>query len=84
MVCEIRVAEFAKKYPPVAPAAKLARLAVSKRRQKQGLGQLLMIQAMQRVLNVSEQVGVIGLLVDAKDETATHYYQQYGFMPFPS
>jgi GNAT superfamily N-acetyltransferase len=44
MVCEIRVeelpAEFAKKYPPVAPAAKLARLAVSKRRQRQGLGQL--------------------------------------------
>jgi GNAT superfamily N-acetyltransferase len=73
MGCEIRVeelpAEFAKKYPPVAPAAKLARLAVSKLRQRQGLGQLMIIQAMQRVLNVSDWRATINLLPILLDYT---------------
>jgi hypothetical protein len=28
-------------------------------------------------------VGIIGFLVDAKDETAKRYYQRYGFIEFP-
>jgi predicted N-acetyltransferase YhbS len=57
IVCEIQTDElpvpFAKKYPRIAPAAKLARLAVSKDWQRQGLGKLMMIDAMQRVISVS-------------------------------
>jgi len=36
----------------------------------------MMTDAMQRVITVSQQVGIIGFLVDAKDETAKHYYQR--------
>ena len=87
IVCEIQTddlpIQFAKKYPRIAPAAKLARLAVSKDWQQQGFGKLLMTDAMQRVISVSHNVGIIGFLVDAKDETAKRYYQQYGFIEFP-
>ena len=88
IVCEIQTDElpvpFAKKYPHIAPAAKLARLAVSKDWQRQGLGKLMMTDAMQRIIRVSQNVGIIGFIVDAKDETAKRYYQQYGFIEFPA
>jgi GNAT superfamily N-acetyltransferase len=86
MICDIQTDElpsqFAKKYPRIAPAAKLARLAVSKDCQRQGFGKLMMTEAMQRVINVSQHVGIIGFLVDAKNEDARCYYQQYGFIEF--
>ncbi|MBW1799979.1 MAG: GNAT family N-acetyltransferase [Deltaproteobacteria bacterium] len=85
--CEILVEKlpkkYSKKYPDQAPAAKLARLAVSKRNQKKGLGARMMINAMERVLRVSEHLGVIGFFVDAKDDKAASYYRQFGFMPLP-
>ena len=60
--CEIHAnklpRKYAKKFPSKIPAAKLARLAVSKRRQRQGIGSLMMIDAMKRVLTVLEQLGV--------------------------
>jgi len=86
-VCELHAEElpnpYAKKYPRIVPAAKLARLAVKKDRQRQNLGKLMMTEAMQRIINVSQQVGIIGFLVDAKDEAAKCYYQRYGFIEFP-
>lgn len=86
MICEIQTDElppqFAKKYPRIVPAAKLARLAVSKDWQRQGFGKLMMTEAMQRVINVAQHVGIIGFIVDAKNESARCYYQQYGFIEF--
>lgn len=73
--------EYAKKYPIKAPAAKLARLAVSIDRQRQGLGRIMMVEAMRRTLSVSENIGLIGFLVDAKNQGACEYYAQYGFVP---
>jgi len=74
---------MAKKYPKYIPAAKLARLAISKYHQKQGYGKLLMFHAMQHFLNISESVGIIGVFVDAKDLQAGQYYAQYGFVASP-
>jgi ribosomal protein S18 acetylase RimI-like enzyme len=73
--------EYAKKYPIKAPAAKLSRLAVSIDRQRQGLGRIMMVEAMRRTLSVSENIGLIGFLVDAKNQSASEYYAQYGFIP---
>jgi GNAT superfamily N-acetyltransferase len=85
--CEILVEKlpprFAKKYPLRASAAKLARLAVESQSQKQGLGRYMMVNAMERVLRVAEQIGIIGFFVDAKDEVAAAYYRQFGFIPLP-
>jgi GNAT superfamily N-acetyltransferase len=73
--------EYAKKYPIKAPAAKLARLAVTIDRQRQGLGRIMMVEAMRRTLSVSENIGLIGFLVEAKNQSAGEYYIQYGFIP---
>lgn len=85
--CEMLVEKlpprFAKKYPLRASAAKLARLAVASFMQRQGLGTYMMLNAMERVLQVAEHLGVIGFFVDAKDDLAAAYYRQFGFIPLP-
>ena len=85
--CEIFVdklpRKYAKKYPSKAPAAKLARLAVAKDRQRQGLGTHMMINAVERVIRVSQDLGIIGFFVDAKDNKARAYYEQFGFIQLP-
>ena len=72
-----------KKYPRKAPAAKLGRLAVAMDRQRQGLGALLMVDAMRRTLAVAENIGIIGFFVAAKNQGAREYYEQYGFVALP-
>ena len=85
--CEIFVEKlphkYAKKYPSKASAAKLARLAVAKDRQRQGLGTHMMINAIERVIRVSQNLGIIGFFVNAKDNKAKAYYGQFGFIPLP-
>ena len=85
--CEIFVdklpRKYAKKYPSKAPAAKLARLAVAKDRQRQGLDTHMMINAVERVIRVSQDLGIIGFFVDAKDNKAKAYYEQFGFIQLP-
>jgi GNAT superfamily N-acetyltransferase len=86
-VCEVHAQslppKLAKKYPQHVPAAKLARLAVAKDRQREGLGKLMMVNALQQALRVSDSVGIIGFFVDAKNEDARRYYELYGFIPLP-
>jgi ribosomal protein S18 acetylase RimI-like enzyme len=83
-VCEVQAQtlppKLAKKYPRHVPAAKLARLAVAKDRQREGLGQLMMVHALQQAIRVGDSVGIVGFFVDAKNEDARRYYEQYGFM----
>ncbi len=83
-LCEIksekRPSEIAKKYPSQVPGVKLARLAVDRQWQRQGIGAILMVAAMQRALLVADTAGGIGLFIDAKDEAAQSYYARYGFI----
>lgn len=74
---------YAKKYPVKAHGVKLARLAVSRSRQRRGLGALMMVHAVRRALRVADSAGVIGFFVDAKDEAASRYYRRFGFIPLP-
>jgi ribosomal protein S18 acetylase RimI-like enzyme len=87
VVCEIFADEiphsWKKKYLKKIPAAKLARLAVSTQQQRQGYGKLLVIDAMQKTLNVANSIGVTGLFVDAKNEHAKNHYDQFGFISLP-
>ena len=75
--------KYARKYPDRAPAAKLARLAVTTKLQRKGLGSHMMINAIERILAVSEHLGIIGFFVDAKNAEAKAYYEQFGFIPLP-
>ncbi len=85
--CEVVTSDlpenYAKKYPARAPAAKLARLAVSTGLQRRGLGAIMMAEAMRRTLAVVENIGIIGFFVDAKNQAARQYYEQFGFMALP-
>lgn len=65
------------------PVARLARLAVALRHQRQGLGELLLADALQRCLQLSVTIGMIGVIVDAKDEKARSWYERYEFEQLP-
>lgn len=65
------------------PFARLARLAVDIRHQRQGLGDLLLADALQRCLRLSVEIGMIGVIVDAKDEHARGWYERYEFERLP-
>jgi GNAT superfamily N-acetyltransferase len=65
------------------PVARLARLAVEIRHQRQGIGDLLLADALQRCLRLSVEIGMIGVIVDAKDERARGWYERYEFERLP-
>ena len=60
------------------PAFRLARLAVDRRVQRQGLGGQLLLAAGRRCLLASIEVGGVALLIDAKNEKAAGWYASYG------
>jgi len=74
----------AKKLPhhPV-PVVLLARLAADQTVHGQGLGKALLNDALRRVLQVSEHVGIHAVVVDAIDDEAAKFYQKYGFTALP-
>jgi GNAT superfamily N-acetyltransferase len=75
--------ELASKLPRKAPAIRLGRLAVESSMQGQGLGEMLLMDAIKRSCNVREHIGVFALFVDAKDEGAAAFYARYGFAALP-
>jgi len=66
------------------PVARLARLAVDVHHQRQGIGELILADALQRCLLLSEEIGMIGVVVDAKDERARGWYERYEFERLPN
>lgn len=76
------VARRLPKYPMV-PATLLGRLAVSSEYRGQGLGEILLMDALYRSLDSSKQIGSSGVIVDAKDESAARFYKKYGFIELP-
>lgn len=61
------------------PVVLIGRLAVEQSVQGQGLGALLLVDALRRSLQISEQVGIRAVEVDALDEAAKNFYLKYGF-----
>jgi ribosomal protein S18 acetylase RimI-like enzyme len=59
-------------------------LAVSKTRQRQSIGKLLLVAATEKFIEIFRRAGGIGLFVDAKDQDAKRYYEQFGFVALPS
>jgi GNAT superfamily N-acetyltransferase len=61
------------------PIARLVRLAVDRSQQGKGLGEDLLLDALSRCLRVAEEVGIIGVVIDAKHERAKAFYARYEF-----
>jgi GNAT superfamily N-acetyltransferase len=61
------------------PVAILARLAVDVDQQGHGIGAALLNDALLRVVRASEQVAVHAVVVHAVDESASSFYERFGF-----
>jgi len=72
-----------KKLPkhPYQPATLLGRLAVDHRHQQQGIGEILLLDALRRSYLVSELIGSIAVVVDVLNQNVSGFYLQYGFIP---
>jgi len=73
--------DAAKRYPRLIPVTRLGRLAIRSELQGQGLGRLLLADAVQRARAAALDVGSAGLFVDAKDAGGASFSQRYGFKP---
>lgn len=64
------------------PAVLLGRLARDQRYRGTGLGELLLMHALEQSLHVSEQIGAHAVVVDAVNEQAMAFYRRFGFLAF--
>lgn len=69
------------RYP--VPVALLGRLAVDVTCQGKGLGSIMLADACQKVAQASVILAVAGIIVDAKDDSASRFYRHFGFVPLP-
>jgi len=75
--------ELVKKLPryPRLPATLLGRLARDLTFKGQGIGDLLMVDALKRADENSSVIGSVAVVVDPKDDHAAKFYGTFGFRP---
>jgi len=62
------------------PTTLLGRLAIDSRFQGQGIGKLLLIDALKRSYEISKTIGSFAVVVDPIDQDAENFYTKYGFI----
>lgn len=84
---EVSVDDLQKKkdvsLPRIIPAVRLGKLAVDVSLQGKGLGELLLVHALDNVKSIASHMGVHAVVVDALDEKAAAFYEKYGFVRSP-
>jgi GNAT superfamily N-acetyltransferase len=75
--------ELARKLPryPLVPATVIGRLAGHKDFRGMKLGEFLLLDALNRIVRASHEMGIYAVAVDALDH-AIAFYEHYGFMRF--
>jgi len=74
-------ADQAKGLPRIGiPVVLLGRLAVDTSVRRQRLGELLLVDALRKVMHIADLIGVRAVEVDAIDEEARSFYTKYGFV----
>ena len=66
------------------PTTLLGRLAIDKKHQGQGLGKILLIDALKRCYEISKEIGSFDVVVDPIDEEAEKFYKKYDFIKLPT
>lgn len=74
---------FRRNMPDPVPVVVLARMAVDRSLQGQGLGRALVRDAAKRVLHAADAIGIRGMIVHALDDEAHAFYRRLGFAPSP-
>jgi len=72
------------KGPRETPVVLLSRLAVDGPAQGEGLGEALLVQALDRALQASSTMFARAVLAEAPTGRARHFYEKYGFVPSPT
>jgi GNAT superfamily N-acetyltransferase len=75
---------FRRNMPDPIPVVVLARLAVDRNYQGQGLGRALFGDAARRVAHAADTIGIRGIVVHAISEEARRFYIALGFDPCPA
>jgi predicted GNAT family N-acyltransferase len=77
-------ADLSKRLPqyPLLPATLLGRLAVDLNHRGKGLGELLLLDALNRSLQASRQVASLAVIAESLHDTAARFYLKYGFQRF--
>ncbi|MDE2622929.1 MAG: GNAT family N-acetyltransferase [Betaproteobacteria bacterium] len=70
--------QYRKRLPERVPVFRLGRLAVSVRHKGKRIGESLLFDAIYRITRISQEVGGVGIVVNAKP-SAVDFYKQYGF-----
>jgi GNAT superfamily N-acetyltransferase len=65
------------------PATLLGRLAIDKRYQGRGFGRILLIDALKRCYELTEEIGSFAVVVDPIDREAELFYEKYDFIKLP-
>ena len=65
------------------PTTLLGRLAIDDRFQGQGIGKLILIDALKRSYEISKTIGSFAVVVDPIDQEAENFYNKYGFIKLP-
>jgi predicted GNAT family N-acyltransferase len=76
--------EISKKYPgslPV-PCWLIGKLAVDRKFQRKGFGEILLLEALKKIVAYSQEAGGYCVVVDAKNENVKKFYTKYGFKAF--
>lgn len=84
-VSEVDGSDFpsTKRQPDRVPVVRLGRFATSEEHQGKGLGSYLLMNALEKVFEISMHAGVAAVVVDAKDEKAATFYENRGFKRSP-
>lgn len=67
-------------YPP--PAMLIGKLAVDRSMQGRKLGTQLLLHAFENAIDLSQNMGIYGVRVDAIDEQVKEFYKKFGFLEY--
>lgn len=78
-------AELARKLPryDALPASLIGRLARAASARGRGVGELLLADAIKRILAASESIAIYAIVVGAISDDASKFYRSFGFIPLP-
>jgi GNAT superfamily N-acetyltransferase len=65
------------------PTILLGRLAIDKKYQGQGIGKILLIDALKRCYEIAHEIGSFAVVVDPIDKEAERFYEKYDFIKLP-
>jgi len=61
----------------------LGKLAIDKKQQGKGIGKILLIDALKRSYEISQEIGSFAVVVDPIDKEAEVFYEKYDFIKLP-